>query len=308
MHEIGLIVFDEFHFIGDPSRGFATETIITRILLKQRRQQKETQENPQKINQEKQVIIQLVGLSATIAEASFRRLATWMSAIKLNPKAARPVIQYPFILSNMSIEEQNTILSRTLKNCANSRGFLKSPHPDQPAIHLKALSPLPTPKIKTEELNFKFLDSIFLKFCTETELTTVWPPTLVFFFSKVACVTASEHLIKMVQCTHDLLEKEVAELFKKTKRQKSQITNTQDTFEDYSQASHRGQALFRKRALLIRALQHESEDRNNNNTREWVEGPAGNPNLRNPIAIQAGIAVHTADLSGITLFSSLLDS
>jgi replicative superfamily II helicase len=73
LHELSLVVVDEVHFVGEEGRGAALELIISRLLHARdvlAAQTPSTAPRP----------LQIVGLTATLCDASLAEFARWMDA------------------------------------------------------------------------------------------------------------------------------------------------------------------------------------------------------------------------------------
>ena len=122
LHEVGLVVVDEIHMVGDKGRGFILELLLTKILYYNKHLVEEISdhtENPtSSINsppnhQPTKHPIQILGMSATCPNAN--QLATWLNA-KYYETTTRPVklSEYLYII------KENRIFS-SIENLKNNK-------------------------------------------------------------------------------------------------------------------------------------------------------------------------------------------
>ncbi|CAN6470815.1 unnamed protein product [Victoria cruziana] len=121
LSEVGIIVIDELHMVGDPSRGYLLELMLTKLLYATGEgvSQESSGDSPGLSNGSTARRLQIVGMSATMPNVG--AVAEWLQAA-LYQTDFRPVPLEEYIKIGNKIFDRNLNIVRTIQNHANLGG------------------------------------------------------------------------------------------------------------------------------------------------------------------------------------------
>ncbi|KAJ7544985.1 hypothetical protein O6H91_09G101700 [Diphasiastrum complanatum] len=122
LSEIGIVVIDELHMVGDKERGYLLELMLTKLRYAAGLGETESgksKSGPFTAEKKQEISLQIVGMSATMSNV--RAVASWLLAA-VYETAFRPVPLDEFVKVGNTIYNRDMEVARTIRNNANLGG------------------------------------------------------------------------------------------------------------------------------------------------------------------------------------------